>query len=31
MKAGARRDGTLTAMELRVLSDTGAYGNHGPA
>jgi len=31
MKAGARRDGTLTAMRLRVVSDTGAYGNHGPA
>ncbi len=31
MKAGARRDGTLTAMQLRVVSDTGAYGNHGPA
>ncbi|MCA2213939.1 molybdopterin-dependent oxidoreductase [Jidongwangia harbinensis] len=31
MTAGARRDGTLTAMRLRVVSDTGAYGNHGPA
>ncbi len=31
MKAGARRDGTLTAMQVRVVSDTGAYGNHGPA
>ena len=31
IKAGARRDGTLTAIQLRVLSDTGAYGNHGPA
>ncbi|MET0418416.1 MAG: molybdopterin cofactor-binding domain-containing protein, partial [Actinoplanes sp.] len=31
LKAGARADGTLTAMQLRVLSDTGAYGNHGPA
>jgi putative selenate reductase molybdopterin-binding subunit len=29
--AGARRDGTLTAMRLRVVADTGAYGNHGPA
>ncbi|MDH6701309.1 molybdopterin cofactor-binding domain-containing protein [Streptomyces sp. MAA16] len=29
--AGARRDGTLTALRLRVVSDTGAYGNHGPA
>ncbi|WP_349307808.1 MULTISPECIES: molybdopterin cofactor-binding domain-containing protein [unclassified Streptomyces] len=31
VKAGARRDGTLTALELRVVSNTGAYGNHGPA
>ncbi|WP_328317317.1 molybdopterin-dependent oxidoreductase [Streptomyces sp. NBC_00388] len=31
IKAGARRDGTLTALQLRVLSNTGAYGNHGPA
>ena len=31
MKAGARADGTLTALSLRVVSDTGAYGNHGPA
>jgi putative selenate reductase molybdopterin-binding subunit len=31
VKAGARRDGTLTALQMRVLSDTGAYGNHaGP-
>jgi putative selenate reductase molybdopterin-binding subunit len=29
MKIGARRDGVLTAMELRVVSNTGAYGNHG--
>ncbi len=29
IKAGARRDGRLTAMEMRVLSNTGAYGNHG--
>jgi putative selenate reductase molybdopterin-binding subunit len=28
VKAGARRDGTLTALQMRVLSDTGAYGNH---
>jgi len=27
-KLGARRDGTLTAIELDVLSDTGAYANH---
>jgi putative selenate reductase molybdopterin-binding subunit len=31
MKAGARADGTLTAMRLRVVSDTGAYGNHAQA
>lgn len=28
--AGARRDGTLTGIRLRVVSNTGAYGNHGP-
>jgi putative selenate reductase molybdopterin-binding subunit len=28
VRLGARRDGTLTAMELEVQSDTGAYGNH---
>ncbi|GGM14051.1 hypothetical protein GCM10010129_67790 [Streptomyces fumigatiscleroticus] len=27
---GARRDGTLTGLRLRVVCDTGAYGNHGP-
>ncbi|OEV10789.1 molybdopterin-dependent oxidoreductase [Streptomyces nanshensis] len=31
VKAGARLDGRLTALQLRVVSDTGAYGNHGPA
>ncbi|WP_250037461.1 molybdopterin-dependent oxidoreductase [Paractinoplanes maris] len=31
VKAGARADGTLTALALRVVADTGAYGNHGPA
>jgi putative selenate reductase molybdopterin-binding subunit len=31
VKAGARRDGTLTAIQLRVVVDTGAYGNHGPS
>ncbi|HEY2057734.1 MAG TPA: molybdopterin-dependent oxidoreductase [Amycolatopsis sp.] len=30
VKAGARRDGTLTALALHVVADTGAYGNHGP-
>lgn len=29
VKAGARRDGTLTGLSLEVLVDTGAYGNHG--
>lgn len=28
VKVGAKRDGTLTAISLDVLSDTGAYGNH---
>jgi CO/xanthine dehydrogenase Mo-binding subunit len=28
---GARADGTLSALGLRLVSDTGAYGNHGPA
>ncbi|SNY49131.1 molybdopterin cofactor-binding domain-containing protein [Paractinoplanes atraurantiacus] len=31
IKAGARSDGTLTALQLEVLSNTGAYGNHGPS
>jgi CO/xanthine dehydrogenase Mo-binding subunit/aerobic-type carbon monoxide dehydrogenase small subunit (CoxS/CutS family) len=31
LKAGAKADGTLTALQLRVVSNTGAYGNHGPA
>ncbi|MGW2865969.1 molybdopterin-dependent oxidoreductase [Streptomyces sp. NPDC001205] len=31
IKAGARADGTLTAIRMRVVSNTGAYGNHGPA
>ena len=31
VRAGACRDGTLTALAMRVVSDTGAYGNHGPA
>jgi len=29
IKVGAKRDGTLTAIQLRVVSNTGAYGNHG--
>jgi putative selenate reductase molybdopterin-binding subunit len=28
IKAGARRDGRLTAMQMHVVSNTGAYGNH---
>ncbi|GAA3141907.1 molybdopterin-dependent oxidoreductase [Streptomyces rameus] len=31
VKAGARRDGVLTALQLRVVANMGAYGNHGPA
>lgn len=27
---GAAADGTLTAMQVDVVTDTGAYGNHGP-
>jgi putative selenate reductase molybdopterin-binding subunit len=30
VRLGATRDGTLTAFELSVLANTGAYGNHGP-
>src|SRR5947209_8187614 len=29
VRLGARRDGTLTAIEARVVSNTGAYGGHG--
>jgi putative selenate reductase molybdopterin-binding subunit len=28
MKTGVKRDGTLTANEMRILTDTGAYGCH---
>ncbi|MFJ3434833.1 molybdopterin-dependent oxidoreductase [Streptomyces cyaneofuscatus] len=31
VRAGVRSDGTLTALQVRVVSNTGAYGNHGPA
>ncbi|NEB81806.1 molybdopterin-dependent oxidoreductase [Streptomyces sp. SID14478] len=31
IKLGARGDGMLTAIQMRVVSNTGAYGNHGPA
>ncbi len=29
VKLGAKRDGTLTAIEIEVVSNTGAYGGHG--
>ena len=29
VKLGAKHDGTLTAIQIRVVSNTGAYGNHG--
>jgi putative selenate reductase molybdopterin-binding subunit len=29
VRLGAKRDGTLTAMEIYVVSNTGAYGGHG--
>jgi putative selenate reductase molybdopterin-binding subunit len=29
VKLGAKQDGTLTGMQLRIVSNTGAYGNHG--
>jgi CO/xanthine dehydrogenase Mo-binding subunit/aerobic-type carbon monoxide dehydrogenase small subunit (CoxS/CutS family) len=28
IKLGAKRDGTLTAMHIHTVSNTGAYGNH---
>ncbi|GIM93336.1 molybdopterin-dependent oxidoreductase [Paractinoplanes toevensis] len=31
LKAGAKADGTLTALQLQVVVNTGAYGNHGPS
>lgn len=31
IKAGADAEGMLTALQLDVLSNTGAYGNHGPS
>ncbi|WP_395399065.1 molybdopterin-dependent oxidoreductase [Arthrobacter sp. UC242_113] len=30
LKAGASSDGRLTALQLDVLTNTGAYGNHAP-
>jgi len=29
VKLGAKKDGTLTAIQFRIVSNTGAYGNHG--
>ena len=29
VKLGAKQDGTLTAIQVRVVSNTGAYGGHG--
>jgi CO/xanthine dehydrogenase Mo-binding subunit/aerobic-type carbon monoxide dehydrogenase small subunit (CoxS/CutS family) len=29
VRLGARRDGSLTALDVEVMSNTGAYGNHG--
>jgi CO/xanthine dehydrogenase Mo-binding subunit len=29
VKAGASRDGTLRALQIRYVSNTGAYGSHG--
>jgi putative selenate reductase molybdopterin-binding subunit len=29
VRIGAKNDGTLTAIQFRVVSNTGAYGNHG--
>ncbi|UCC62117.1 MAG: molybdopterin-dependent oxidoreductase [Anaerolineae bacterium] len=28
-RTGVRKDGTLAAMQLRMIGDTGAYGTHG--
>lgn len=28
IKTGVKRDGTITANEMRVIADTGAYGSH---
>src|SRR6266576_1642299 len=29
IKLGAKKDGTLTAMQIHTVANTGAYGNHG--
>ena len=31
IKTGAKKDGTLTAWDFRMLMDTGAYADHGPS
>ena len=30
LKQGVKKDGTITAREARYISNTGAYGSHGP-
>ncbi len=30
LQTGVKNDGTLTAMEMRAIANTGAYGNHAP-
>ncbi|MDQ2837337.1 MAG: molybdopterin-dependent oxidoreductase [Actinomycetota bacterium] len=30
VRIGARLDGRLTALQVRTVANTGAYGNHGP-
>ena len=29
LKTGVKNDGTITAQEMKAISNTGAYGNHG--
>ena len=29
LKTGVKQDGTITAQQMRAISNTGAYGNHG--
>ena len=29
LKGGVKKDGTITALDLKVVSNTGAYGTHG--
>ncbi len=31
VRTGVKRDGTLTAWDLKILLDTGAYADHGPS